>query len=175
MKTPSFFQSQSESGSSDLMGWIDPGWLFIIIGLVVLASGLLLPSWREKLELESQLEHAAMVESQMKNRMVKSTSMLDQISHGDQSVIQRVTMSDRNVIQPGDEPVMRDLEAPSEVLQWLDASIRQHEAHGGTVLASIASQSKLERLATGPWRLWFLGGGAMCLCLGLVLGPSRQK
>ncbi len=84
-------------------------------------------------------------------------------------------MSDRNDLQPGDEPVMRDLEAPGEVLQWLDASIRQQEIRESKVVASMASRSPLERLATGPWRLWFLGSGAMCLCLGLVLGPSRQK
>ena len=175
MERPSPSSSGSDARPVEVLGLIDPGWLFIVIGLAVLASGLLLPSWREKLELESQLDYSGLVESQMKNRMVKSTSMLDQLSHGDQSVIKRVSMSDRNVLQSGDEPVMRDLEAPSEVLQWLDASIRQREAHDATILASIASRSQLEQLATGPWRLWFLGGGAMCLCLGLVLGPSRQK
>ncbi|MBG80554.1 MAG: hypothetical protein CMJ39_07595 [Phycisphaerae bacterium] len=172
MKRPSSGAAQSQVR---LYGLIDPGWLFIVIGLAVLASGLLLPSWREKLELRSQLTHADLVESQMKNRMMKSTSMLDDLSQGDDSVISRVSMSDRNMLQPGDEPVIRDLEAPSEVLQWLDASIHQQETRGAAVVASMVPRSQLEQLATGPWRLWFLGAGAMCLCLGLVLGPSRQK
>ncbi|MEE2907216.1 MAG: hypothetical protein VX527_05215 [Planctomycetota bacterium] len=154
--------------------WVDPGWLFVLVGLAMLASGMLLPAWRENQSLQHQLEHARSAEARIQGRLARSTMMLDQL-HTDDEVARRVTRADLNLLDPGDEPILRDLSSPSDVLQWLDASAQQADDLGPLNLASMGPRSTLEIMATGTRRLWFLGAGAMCLCIGLVLGPSNSN
>ena len=100
--------------------------------------------------------------------------MMDRLQQGDSSVLKRVLMADRNQRAHG-EPVLRDLAAPSEVLQWLEASVQQAEELEPGVVVDMTARSPLEDLVTGPWRLWLLAGSAMLLCLGLVMEPSRSS
>jgi len=152
----------------------DPGWLFIVAGLAILASGILLPVWRENQMLDRRLEQSRLAESQVQDRLTQSTMMLDQL-RGNQDVIRRIARADLNRLNPGDEPVMRDLASPTGVLQWLDASAVQAESAKNPLDDADMTQSRLELMATGPRRLWFLGAGVMCLCIGLVLSPSQSK
>ncbi|MCH2133696.1 MAG: hypothetical protein MK116_08090 [Phycisphaerales bacterium] len=166
---------QDQRPSRPLAARIDPGWLFVLVGLAVLVAGILVPAWRQNQGLQDQLSDARQAESRAVHRLDRTVSMLDQLTSGEGEVHRRVSMAERNEVQPGDELVLRDLGAPAEVLQWLDASVDQaDQIHGGTVVSAQAISS-LEAVATGPSRLWFLAAGAMCLCLGLVLGPSSTR
>ena len=156
------------------MGGFDPGWLFIIVGLVILSSGILLPAWRENQLLDHRLEQSRLAESRVQERLAHSTVMLDQL-RTDQDVVRRVARADLNVVAAGDEPVLRDLASPSDVLQWLDASAKQTDSGNLKTMEVHMAQSRLELLATGPRRLWFLGAGVMCLCMGLVMSPAASR
>ena len=140
----------------------------------MLASGMLLPAWRENQSLQLQLEQARSAESRIQGRLARSTMMLDQL-HTDHEVTSRVSRADLNLLAPGDEPILRDLASPSDVLQWLDASAQQAEDLRELDSAFVGPFTPLETLATGPRRLWFLGAGAMCLCIGLVLSPTGSS
>lgn len=150
---------------------MDPGWLFVVLGVIVLSAGILIPAIQENRLLEQQLDVARMAESRSQEHLARSTSLLDQM-HRDDETVMRIWNADLNRTPQGSKPVLRDLEAPSDVLQWLDASTSQ------SVMLSEASvefqyrPSLLERMASGPRRLWFLGAGGMCLCVGLVMGPT---
>ena len=168
------FQSSKDAADFSTRSWvrrIDPGWLFVVVGIAILASGILLPAWRENQSLQRQLEQVKLAESQVQDRLARSTLMLDQL-RTDDSVARRISRADLNQLDPGDEPVLRDLSSPSDVLQWLDASAQQSEQLLEMENLNEAAFSQLEVMATGARRLWFLGAGAMCLCIGLALTPS---
>tara|TARA_B100001059_G_scaffold123229_2_gene123162 strand:+ start:2444 stop:2965 length:522 start_codon:yes stop_codon:yes gene_type:complete len=164
-------QTSKTRRSSPAFGAFDPGWLFVLLGMIVLSAGILIPAIQENRVLGEQLRLARQMESRSQQHLTRSTSLLDQM-YRDDATLRRIWNADLNRTPQGSEPVLRDLEAPSDVLQWLDASA------GQSVLLSEASSeielqpSLLERMASGPRRLWFLGAGGMCLCVGLVMGPT---
>ena len=142
-----------------------------MLGMIVLSAGILIPAVQENRMLGHQLRMARIAESRSQEHLARSTALLDQM-HRDDETVARIWNADLNRTPQGSEPVLRDLEAPSDILQWLDASA------GQSVNLSEASPdveyqpSLLERMSSGPRRLWFLGAGGMCLCVGLVMGPT---
>ncbi|MBG84285.1 MAG: hypothetical protein CMJ40_07055 [Phycisphaerae bacterium] len=153
---------------------LDAGWLFVLLGMIVLSTGILIPAVQENRLLGQQLEIARIAESRSQAYLARSTALLDQM-HRDDETVARIWNADLNRTPHGSEPVLRDLEAPSDVLQWLDASAKQSMvlAEGSPDLEF--QPSLLERMASGPRRLWFLGAGGMCLCVGLVMGPNAAR
>ena len=150
---------------------MDPGWLFVVLGIIVLSAGILIPAIQENRLLGEQLRVARQMESRSQEHLTRSTALLDQM-HRDEETVRRIWNADLNRTPQGSEPVLRDLEAPSDVLQWLDASAGQSVALSRSSSSVEFKPSLLERMASGPRRLWFLGAGGMCLCIGLVMGPT---
>jgi len=150
---------------------IDPGWFFVLSGLVICAACVLLPSREPIRELMQQRNRLAAERNYIVARLEAHARFMDRLDADDETLVRRLAASQLNVVPVSERPVLVNIASPAAVTDWIDASV----APPDTALPSLPRQSRLAAAATGPNRLLFLASGALCLFVGLILGPDRPK
>lgn len=149
---------------------IDPGVLFIAAGLALCAAGVLLPAQKDLFHLRQQLADLAFQEQVGTERLRAHAAMVADLEIGDAQLYHRLAASQLNLIPAGDRPVFVATSVPVGITEWIDATVYREPPPPAPW-----PESRLSRLATGPNRLWLIGGGAMCVFLGLVASPITRR
>src|SRR5688572_12626858 len=84
----------------------DPGWLFVLVGLIVCAAGVLLPAQADLHALEQQLAQLQSEEARAYQRLAAHADFIDQVENGDPSIIKRLAAAQLNVVPDGDKPLL---------------------------------------------------------------------
>lgn len=161
----------SSRGSAPARGpLLDPGWLFLISGLVILAATVLIPAKNDLDEARFYLDRALAVEKHRLDRIERYVGYLDALDKGDEGTILALAAMqvnktpDGNVLLMSEEPsrrsasVFSQLEPPPMVLP----------------------ERRVERSRLETWclsdtpRLIMTAAGAMCVLIGL-LPPTLRK
>ena len=70
----------------------------------------------------------------------------------------------------GGTPILAAESLDAGVTDWIEATVEFSPSTPAPYPDTL-----LTRLATGPRRLWLLAGGAMCVFMGLMLGPTLVR
>lgn len=148
----------------------DPGWPFVIAGLLILAAGILIPGHRELLELRGELVRQETREQVAFEQLRAYDEFLTGVRETDPEVIRRLAMAHLNKIPTGEESLLLTPGMNQTVGEWIESSIPDR-----TVVVPPYPDTVLARWALGPGRLWMLGVAVMLLFVGFVLGPSTPS
>ena len=148
----------------------DPGWPFVIAGLLILAAGILIPGHRELLELRGELVRQETREQVAFEQLRAYDEFLAGVRETDPEVIRRLAMAHLNKIPAGEESLLLTPGMNQTVGEWIESSIPDR-----TVVVPPYPDTVLARWALGPGRLWMLGVAVMLLFVGFVLGPSTPS
>jgi hypothetical protein len=148
---------------------LDPGWLFLVAGLVLVASAVLVPASYDLWVLRAQQQHLAAQEQENINRLQAYERFCAQLRANDPQLVRRLVASQLNRIPKGETPLLLAGSANQTPLEWVDRSVEP-------VVATVAPfpDSLLSRLTLGRKALWVAGAGVMCVFLGLLLAPLRM-
>lgn len=150
-------------------GGLDPGWLFIIAGLAVCASALLIPAQRDLEDVREKLVVLKAYEGVSRQRMVTYDHFLVQVEREDPALLKRLAASQFNLLPEGETPILHDLQASGVSFdQWIESSLES-----GGLEQNPTPDTTLAQVANGPYRVLFMAGGILCLFIGLV--PGRQN
>jgi ABC-type sugar transport system permease subunit len=146
----------------------DPGWLFLVAGLVLVASAVLVPASYDLWVLRAQQQQLAAQEQENYNRLEAYERFNTSLRAGDEQLIRRLAAAQLNRIPKGEKALLLAGTANQTPLEWVDASVKP-------VVASVTPfpDSLLSRLTLGRKALWVAGAGVMCVFLGLLLSPLR--
>jgi len=147
---------------------LDPGWLFLLAGLAILAATILLPAKADLDEASWQRDRALAIESQRRERLLRHERYLRALEAREPGVVQSLAATQLHLVPEGRVPILPvNLNADASVFPTLEpAPIRLPDRR--------SVSSTLSALATGQQsRLWLIAGGAFCLMVGL-LPPSRR-
>jgi hypothetical protein len=144
---------------------IDPGWLFTLAGLAVMVSAALLPAEIDLHELRQQRAAIEARESWNRERLAAYDRFLADLDRRDPALLRRLAASQLNLMPKGEQPLLMATSIEHTVSDWIDATVPPLEFR-----AMPAPDTLLSRLADGPRRLWLMGGGALAVFAGLVLG-----
>lgn len=145
----------------------DPGWPFVIAGLLLLVAGILIPGHRELLGLRGELVRQETREQVAFEQLRAYDEFLAGVRESDPEVIRRLAMAHLNKIPAGEESLLLTPGMNQTVGEWIESSIPDR-----TVVVPPYPDTVLARWALGPGRLWMLGVAVMLLFVGFVLGPS---
>jgi len=149
---------------------IDPGWLFIVAGLTMVFAIILIPpqiqlhTMRQRLDLLRAEEAAAI------DRLRAYSDFIVALDEGEEVLIRRLAAAQLNRIRADESPVLIAASANQPVTEWIESTVERP-----AVLTRPYPQTRLTDLVTGPHRHWALAASALCLFIGLVLGPGRMR
>jgi hypothetical protein len=148
----------------------DAGWLYLVSGVAICMSGVLIPARANVRQLEDQLAAIRQLDTRTVAQLEGYGQFQDALDREDRGLIRRLAATQLNLMPEGDVPLLIDRSASARYADWIDASIAASFAPAAAPARSAASL--LERLATGAWRLWFLGAGVLCVFVGMLMSPE---
>jgi hypothetical protein len=151
---------------------LDPGWLFLMAGLTIVAATILIPAAAELDEARWQRNKAMAIQRHREARLERYGQYLAAVQRGDDDIVlsllaTQLNMSpaDRVPLMPPDDP--RRLSAspfPALEPDPMELPLRP---------LSLEHPSLLTRLTTNDRdRLWLLAGGALCILIGVLPSVS---
>lgn len=149
---------------------LDPGWLFLLAGLAILAATVLIPARRDLDEARDYLERAKVVEQHRLDRIERYVGYMNQLDAGDEGAILALAAMQINQAPAGNVlllPAERAVRAPSifSQLEPPPMALPERQAEVSTLEAWC--------LADRP-RLMLTALGAMLVLIGL-LPPTIRK
>ena len=145
------------------------GWLFLLAGIVACGSVVAIPPQREVLELKEQLVHLHDQEAFQHLRVAQYEEVIAGVRGGEADLARRLISTQLHLIPADGEVVLIDQGVGASVPAWVEASL---EARRPELAESTPDRSVLERLVTGPARLWLLAAGAVAIFVG-ILSPAQ--
>lgn len=144
-----------------------PGWLFVLAGLALCAAGILIPAQSDLKQLQNQRDQLLHEEAILSKRIEARAEFLEQIEKQDPALINRLAVSQLNLIPAQGTPVLIAPSVGDPIDKWVDATIIAEPLQSRATI-----QSTLSQLAQGRYRLWLLASGVVCAFAGLLLDPS---
>lgn len=149
--------------------FIDPGWLFMIAGMGVLAAVVLIPAAQNLQKARWQRDRALAVEKHRQERITRYEEYLAALDEQDPSLVLSLAESQLNQI-PEDRAVVRGSQGGLLGSRSQDLSVFPGLEPPPLKLPEYHPvDSELSRLVTAPGtRRWMILGGAVCVLVGLL-------
>ncbi len=149
---------------------LDPGWLFVIGGLVLCVAGILLPAQRNLESLQRQRARLCYEEAVLQGQLAAREGLLRDLDRRQPALIRRLAASQLNLVPRDEEPVLVSSTLNDDIISWVDATVET------TPIDQVAiADSTLSRIMSGRHRLWFLTAGVISAFVGLLLDPSLTR
>lgn len=147
----------------------DPGWLFLVAGVVLMAFTLLIPAFDDVETARHNLRRMQAVEGHRLDRLTNYHRYLEALDRGDEALVLSLA-----AIQLNKAPVGRALLVPGGDIAKRSASVFGGLEPPPLVLPErLVQRSTLETWAMGDRsRLLLIGFAGLCLLIG-ILPPSR--
>ena len=146
----------------------DPGWMFVIAGLVLVAAAALVPATYDVWVMRTQLRHLDAQERENAARIEAYERFVKDLDAAEPQLVRRLAAAQLNLFPRGERPVTVAASARQTPVQWVDATVQPVQAK-----VTPFPDSLLSRLTLGRKALWIAGAGVMSIFLGLLSAPLR--
>ncbi|MFW5652720.1 MAG: hypothetical protein ACOC0P_01640 [Planctomycetota bacterium] len=159
----------SESASRPLLRF-DAGWLYLFCGLSLLSATVILPP-SDALHIETARRDAyRQHEKAMSDRLEAYNDFKVAIQRQDPELVRRLALTNYRQIPDGATPIAMYPDGLNPSIDaWISATLPPPTPPAEPQL----KDSWLRRTATGPHRLWLIGGAFILIAIGLVLTDHR--
>lgn len=155
----------------------DPGWLFLIVGIVTIAATVLIPAQHDLEATFWQRDKALAVERQRQERVANYGEYLSALKKQDEAVLLslatvQLTKSPENRVPLLDAP------DPSRTSASVFPALEPSPVREPLPPSAFRRPSTLDRWTTNSsTRLWLLAGGVLCILIGLLPAakPSEAR
>jgi len=163
---------RDDANPRPLLAPIDPGYLFLIAGLALLASAALIPAQQDLADARWRRDAALAHEHTHNQRLARYQHYLDALERTDPTVVESLAISQLNILPERAEPI-----ATTPANQTDAASIfRSLEPAPTKVPEPHQRQSTLASLVTDRnARLWVIAFAAICILYSVLPRAQRQR
>ncbi len=156
--------------------WLDPGWPYLLAGILMLLAAGLIPSQLELEEREANVMRLRAEYAQLDQLRSAYSGFLDAISRGEQSLVERLAAAQLGIVPADRIPIAVTTGLSDPPTRWIEraaASVPIAELQEQPP-ATQAGESILARFVEGSGRLWLFGAALISIFAGLLLGPSQR-
>ena len=151
----------------NIIAKFDSGWLYLLCGLILTVSAIILPAHQDLKELAMKRVVIQNNVDELEYQIQVYKEFLQELQHENPELRQRIIEMQFN-IQVSGTPVVVDSSASQTPLEWLSQRIRRD-----TEVPLISEQSSiLSNLSSGRSRLFLVGLGVFAIFVGLVKSPK---
>ncbi len=149
---------------------LDPGWLFVVAGLVLVASAVLVPASYDLWVMRTQLAHLEAREAHNDRRLAAYSRFISDVDRRDPQLVRRLVAAQLGQVPIGERPILVASTAQQTPMEWVESTVEP-------VRAAVVPfpDSLLSRLTLGRKSLWIAGAGVMCIFLGILSAPIRAR
>lgn len=148
---------------------VDPGWPFLVAGLLLIAASAVVPEAEKVHGMRTQLAHLEHIESHNFTRMQACSRFVDDLNSNDPGLLRRLAASQLNLMPKGERPLLMASSIGATPTDWIEASVPMPPFEPAPYPDTL-----LSRWTLGPMRLWVIGAGAFAVFVGLVLTVGRR-
>lgn len=155
---------------------LDPGWLFLIAGLAIVACTVLIPADADLEAARWERNKALAIERHRLARLDRYGQFLAAVLKGDEDVALSLTATQLN-LSPADRIPLMVAPEPLAVSASPFPSLEPPPLELPPPPGAEHPPSMLARLATSDrHRLWLISGGVLCVLIGVLPGiPLRRR
>jgi len=152
----------------------DPGWFFLIAGLILITAAVLIPPTDDLTSLTNQRHLLLTNEQHSIDQLEAYSNFLGAVETEDPDLVRRLSAADLNRIPESSIPIaMIGSQLDVSIDRWIIDTL----PNPNPIPTPPHNTSMLHRLCTGPYRLWTLATGAILTLIGLLpkglASPSR--
>jgi hypothetical protein len=152
----------------------DPGWLFLLSGIALVAATVLIPAQHDLDMAHWQRDRAVAIEKHRQERLLRYGSYLDALKRQDESVVLSLTAMQLNQ-SPIDRVPLTPLADPAMTSASVFPSLEPDALTLPPKPEITPESSRLMRWTTSDGtRLWLLAGGVLCILIGLLPASTRR-
>ena len=153
-----------------------PGWLFLIAGLAILGSAVLIPASEALDEARYARDRALVSERFRLDRLARYQSVIDALDARDPALIGHLRAIQLNQYPEGMRPLGEITEDPALASASIFDKLEPPLPEMPPEPLHRSERSYLAKLATGqPSRLWMLAGGAISVLIGVLPPVTRRR
>jgi hypothetical protein len=162
--------TQHPQQPTPLLGHFDPGFLFLLAGLALLAAAVLIPAQQDLAQARWRRDAALAHEQTHRDRLDRYQQYLAALDRNDPAVLESLTLRQLNIYPDHAEPVGFALPPARQT-----ASIFHQLEPPPTVVPEAAHRNSfLARLVTDRHaRLWVIGFAALCILYSVLPRTTR--
>lgn len=149
---------------------IDPGWPYLLAGLGLVFGAVVLPEQAKLHQGEQQLAQMQHLSERADAVAGAYDDFAKRVKRGDPALLRRLAVSQLNLLPEGEVPLVRAESATVPITEWVEGSVPQSD-----FVVEPFRDSLLARWALGRTRLWVMGGGVLCIFVGLVMTAPRGR
>ncbi|MCH2141973.1 MAG: hypothetical protein MK077_03115 [Phycisphaerales bacterium] len=157
----------TEISSNQVQPWVTLArqlgtWSLLVAGLTLVAAVVLIPAWRDVQQSryeQVQLKAAAQWTAEQVDAARRMVRTLDE---QDPDLQQRLIAWQLNLVPEGVTPIARAT-YENGVLGWVESTVPKP-----AMAPEPLGVTTLEAMVTGPWRLWLLAIGVLCVFAGVI-------
>ena len=143
------------------------GWLFLVCGLVLAVSAIVLPAHQDLQHLRAKRNTIEANLDDLEHRIALYSNFLQDVNEGNPEMRQRLLEMQLNKPSAG-TPVVIDRSASHTPLDW----IAQRSRKDRVILTTNKENSLLSGLSSGRSRLLFVGAAAFAMFIGFLRNPT---
>lgn len=167
--------SQEPSRAARLAGplfRLDPGWLFLVAGIALVAATVLIPAFDDLRQAEWNRDRARAAELFRKDRLANYSEYLDAVRSRDRTLVVSLAATQLNLAPTDKQPMLDASQAglpDLEVFASLEPTLRHPPQPR-------VPDSLLQKWATsGRTRPWLLAAGGLFMLIGLLPAAERRR
>lgn len=151
---------------------LDPGWLLLIPGIILVAFTILLPAYDDLDQARFYRDNLARVEARSQQRMTNYNDFLQSVKRGDESTVVPLAAVQLNKAPEG----LALLKADGEVAQTSASVFNRLEPAPIVLPQRVKRYSTLERLSIDrESRIWLMLAGATMIFIGILPQTSVRR
>ncbi len=153
------------------LSMIDPGWLFLLAGIVIIGATVLIPAYNDLADVRWQRDRALAVEQRRIDRLERHSGYLRALQREEPSLVLALAASQLNQIPEGRSLVLEPADpatASASVFAGLEppAVPLPEQSRVGSLLETLATNDLT--------RTWLLAAGGVSLLVGLLPRVGRR-
>jgi hypothetical protein len=148
---------------------LDPGWLFVVAGLALCASVMLVPAQIDVEALRAQRSELVRQHQAASAQVRAHEAFLEELRRADPAVVRRLAAAQLNLLPAGATPVLVASSREHPVGDWIAETVPVTP-----VQRLLPPDTWLTRLTGERFRLWVLAGGLLAVFMGLLAGPDTS-